>query len=200
MSLQKKIRENLLNSWQRPSLLTPLLLPFSFVYGFLFWLRKHAYALGLFKNYRAPVPVIIVGNITVGGTGKTPLVIYLVELLRQKGYSPGVISRGYSGEAETYPLTITEQTSVIESGDEPALIIKRTGVPMVVGADREASIKQLLAEYKVDIIISDDGLQHLALNRDIELCLMIRSCRRINFCYLLGHTVNCQRDYRALNL
>lgn len=164
-------RTQLLKSWQQPNLLTLLLLPLSCVYRFLFWLRGFAYKLNLKKSIGAPVPVIVVGNITVGGTGKTPMVIYLVELLRKQGYTPGVISRGYSGAAETYPLTVTATTSAFLAGDEPALIVKRTGAPMVIGPNRAESIQQLVRESDVDIIVSDDGLQHLAMQRDIEICI-----------------------------
>ena len=164
-------REQLLKSWQQPNLLTILLWPLSLLYRLLFWLRSCVYRLGLKKNYRAPVPVIVVGNITVGGTGKTPIVIYLVELLCKQGFKPGVISRGYSGSSESYPLTVTKRTLVSECGDEPALIVKRTNVPMVVGPQRAASIKQLLNEFEIDVVISDDGLQHIAMQRDIEICL-----------------------------
>lgn len=164
-------REQLLKSWQQPNLLTLLLWPLSLLYRSLFFLRSVAYRLGLKKSYRAPVPVIVVGNISVGGTGKTPVVIYLVELLQRNGFKPGVISRGYSGSSESYPLTVSATTPVSSCGDEPALIFKRTKVPMVVGSKRADSIEKLLAEFEIDVIISDDGLQHLAMQRDIEICL-----------------------------
>ncbi len=166
------IKKSLLKSWTKPNALTSLLRPLSMVYRGAFALRKTAFDHGLLDSYQAPVPVIVVGNLTVGGTGKTPLVVYLVEQLRLQGFSPGVISRGYSGEAETYPLAIEVDTPVQQSGDEPALIVRRTKAPMVVGPDRRASIELLLRDYNVDLIISDDGLQHFALERDIEICLI----------------------------
>ena len=159
-------------SWRVPNLLTVLLWPLSLLYRTLFLIKQSAYQLGLLKIYRAPIPVLIVGNLTVGGTGKTPLVIYLVEELRRQGYKPGVISRGYGGKADSYPYIVKADSPVKQSGDEPALIVRRTGVPMVVGADRQASIECLLKHSEIDIIISDDGLQHFALHRDIELCLL----------------------------
>lgn len=165
-------RTTLLKSWQKPNVLTALLLPLSCLYGLIFALRTQFYRWGLCKRYRAPVPVIVVGNITVGGTGKTPMVIYLVELLRAHGYSPGVISRGYSGTSESYPLSVTATTAVELSGDEAALIVKRTGVAMVVGPNRAESIQQLIKESDVDVIISDDGLQHLSMQRDVEICML----------------------------
>ena len=165
-------RDSLLSSWQKPTLLTYALIPFSWVYRIVYAIRKLCYRFGIFSSYNADVPVIVVGNLTVGGTGKTPLVIYLVELLRSQGYAPGVISRGYSGDAPTYPLEVTSTTPVEQSGDEPALIVKRTNVPMAVGPNRRANIELLMTNHKIDIVISDDGLQHLALQRDIEVCLV----------------------------
>ena len=165
-------RDRLLNSWQEANTLTALLWPLSLIYRLAFFIRAKLYAFGFFQSYKATVPVIVVGNLTVGGTGKTPLVIHLVDVLRANGFTPGVISRGYSGSAQDYPLFVADDTSPVESGDEPALIVRRTGVPMSVGSDRKASIELLLEEASVDVIISDDGLQHLALDRDIEVCLI----------------------------
>lgn len=164
-------RTQLLKSWQEPNLLTWILLPLSWLYQLLFWVRRIAFKTRLLKSYRASIPVIVVGNLTVGGTGKTPMVIYLVELLKKSGYKPGVISRGYSGVADSYPLLVTADTPVHHSGDEPALIVKRTNIPMMVGPNRAESIQNLVAKFGIDIIISDDGLQHLAMQRDIEICL-----------------------------
>lgn len=166
------IKDALLNSWNKPNVLTGILKPLSHAYKGVFALRKKAFKKGIFSSYRAPIPVIVVGNLTVGGTGKTPLVIYLVEQLRAQGLTPGVISRGYSGTALHYPFAVAADADVNHSGDEPALIVRRTGVPMVVGPDRKASIESLLANHDIDIIISDDGLQHLALQRDIEICIV----------------------------
>lgn len=166
------LKKTLLRSWATPNVLTGLLRPLSLIYRGAFALRRTAFDLGILERYRAPVPVIIVGNLTVGGTGKTPLVVHLVEQLRKQGFTPGVISRGYSGEAKEYPLLVGPETPVFESGDEPALIVRRTRVPMVVGRDRRASIEMLLKSQDLDVIISDDGLQHFALHRDIEICLI----------------------------
>jgi len=166
------IKKSLLKSWSKPNALTTALKPLSTVYKGAFAARKQAFKRGLFSSYRAPIPVVVVGNLTVGGTGKTPLVVYLVEQLKELGFAPGVISRGYSGEADSYPLEVNQNTSVTECGDEPALIVKRTGVPMAVGPNRQESIELLLSRHSIDILISDDGLQHLALERDIEVCLV----------------------------
>jgi tetraacyldisaccharide 4'-kinase len=166
------IKKSLLKSWNKPNALTAVLRPLSAIYKGAFALRKTAFSRGLFESYQAPVPVIIVGNLTVGGTGKTPLVVHLVEQLRLQGFTPGVISRGYSGVADSYPLLVNANTPVEHSGDEPALIVQRTGVPMVVGPNRRDSIEMLLKHSRIDLIISDDGLQHLALQRDLEICLV----------------------------
>ena len=109
------------------------------------------------KSYRASLPVIVVGHLTVGGSGKTPLVISLVEKLQESGYKPGVISRGYGGNSSTYPLLVNRHTDPAVCGDEPALIVKRTDVPMVVGADRKADIQLLTQHFDLDCILSDDG-------------------------------------------
>ena len=146
--------------------------------------KKNVYRFGLARSYRAPVPVIVVGNLSVGGTGKTPMVIYIVEKLLTEGLKPAVISRGYHGNAENYPLTINAQTPVVECGDEPLMIYRRTGVPIVIGPNREASIKQLLKQNDVNVIISDDGLQQFALQRDIEICLIDKTNQSNNH-YLL---------------
>ena len=166
------LRNSVLNSWRHPNYLSYALRPLSEVYKLMFNLRGWCYRTGLLASYRAPLPVIVVGNITIGGSGKTPLLISLVGELRELGFKPGVISRGYGGHAKHYPLAVTASTDPIECGDEPALIVKRTQVPMVVGPNRQADIQLLIAEHDIDIIISDDGLQHLALQRDIEICVL----------------------------
>ncbi len=117
-------------------------------------------------------PVIIVGNITLGGTGKTPTIIAMVRYLQAKGLNPGVLSRGYGGVAPFYPYPVTASTDVKESGDEPLLIAMETGCPVVVGPDRVASAKVLIEEHQCDLLLSDDGLQHYRLQRQWELCLL----------------------------
>jgi len=145
--------------------------PLSIVFRALVALRRSLYRLGLLKSTRLPVPVIIVGNIFVGGTGKTPLVIWLVEALRNTGYTPGVISRGY-GANQRLPQTVNAHSLPQQVGDEPLLIAQRTQCPIMVGRDRSATGQALLDQYpNVDIIISDDGLQHYALARDVEIVL-----------------------------
>lgn len=117
------------------------------------------------------VPVIVVGNLSVGGTGKTPFTIWLVQRLREWGFTPGVISRGYGGRAPHYPFAVGPGSRPTESGDEPLLIAQRTGVPVMVDPDRLAAARALIAQG-VDVIVSDDGLQHYRLARDLEICVI----------------------------
>lgn len=182
-----KLREKILALWyQKPGIITYLLLPLTVLFMFIIWLRRLAYQCGLKKSVKFPVPVIVVGNITVGGTGKTPLVIYLATLLQQHGYKPGIISRGYGGDNATV-RTVTALSSAKFVGDEPLLIHKRTGCPVVVSRDRALAAKTLLAENDCDIILSDDGLQHYALQRDIEI-VVVDGIRRFGnrFCLPSG--------------
>jgi tetraacyldisaccharide 4'-kinase len=142
----------------------------------LFWLLSHGrralYTNGLLPRFRPDVPVIVVGNISVGGNGKTPVVIWLVEMLREAGYRPGVVSRGYGGKSDRYPLRVTADVAAHTCGDEPKLIFERCQCPIAVAPDRRAAVKLLLASGEVNVIICDDGLQHYALARDIELVVV----------------------------
>ncbi|MGH1462232.1 MAG: tetraacyldisaccharide 4'-kinase [Neptuniibacter sp.] len=124
------------------------------------------------NSWQAPVPLIIVGNISVGGTGKTPLVVSLVALLRERGYKPGIISRGYKSTAPQYPYLLSDVSSAEDAGDEPYLLYKRCKCPVVIDPDRRAAAQLLLKETDCDLIISDDGLQHYRLQRDIEIVVV----------------------------
>ena len=148
------------------------LLPFTYLYTFIFYLRREAYRIGLSEVKSVNAPVIVVGNITVGGTGKTPLVIALANYLKQEGYKPGIVSRGYGGNARIYPQLVNDSSQVTKVGDEPLLIFEQTGVPVVVDPIRPRGIDLLVADGVCDIIISDDGLQHYAMDRDIEIVLL----------------------------
>ena len=152
-------------------LLWPLLWPLSQLFGVLSRRKRSQYTTGKKMAYRAPVPVVIVGNITAGGNGKTPVVVWLVEQLLAQGLKPGVVSRGYGGKAPYYPYFVESDTSTDIAGDEPVLIRRRTGVPVAVAPVRSDAVK-LLLEHDVDVIITDDGLQHYALARDIELVVI----------------------------
>ncbi|MDD1782853.1 tetraacyldisaccharide 4'-kinase [Enterovibrio sp. ZSDZ35] len=149
----------------------PLLWPLSKVFGAIARKRRQAFLDGKGEAYRAPVPVIVVGNITVGGNGKTPVVIWLVEQLKAKGLKPGVVSRGYGGKADSYPFVLDDTTSTETAGDEPVLIYQRTGVPVAISPIRSDAVKALLP-LGVDIVITDDGLQHYKLDRDIEFVIV----------------------------
>ncbi len=152
-------------------LLIPFLLPLSLLFGVLTALRRTFYKLGVFKSYRVKKPVVVVGNIGVGGNGKTPFVLYLIEQCIKQGIKPGVISRGYGGKAPYYPYLLSETSTAVEAGDEPLLIYNRSAVPVVVGSDRIASA-ELLIKQGCDVIIADDGLQHYHLARDVELIIV----------------------------
>lgn len=117
-------------------------------------------------------PVIVVGNITLGGTGKTPVIIALVRYLKEQGLRPGVISRGYGGSAPSYPYFVSSTSPVSESGDEPLLIAMEADCPVMVGADRNASVHKLISEHQCNVILSDDGMQHYKLSRQWEICLL----------------------------
>ncbi|MGR5277553.1 tetraacyldisaccharide 4'-kinase [Vibrio rotiferianus] len=152
-------------------LLWPLLWPLSLLFGAISKSKRQQYQSGKKRAYKAPVPVVVVGNITAGGNGKTPVVVWLVEQLQQLGFKPGVVSRGYGAKAPYYPLILDDNTPAKHCGDEPKLIYRRTGAPVAVDPVRANAVKALL-ETGVDIIITDDGLQHYALERDIEFVIV----------------------------
>ncbi len=147
-----------------------MMLPFSLLFVLAGALRRFAYA--VFSPVQLPVPVVVVGNLTVGGTGKTPVVLWLVERLRAAGYRPGVISRGY-GAAAGLPCPVGPDSDPAAVGDEPVLLARRAGCPVWVGRRRVAAAQGLLAECPdVDVIVSDDGLQHYALPREVEIVVV----------------------------
>lgn len=148
------------------------MLPLAWLFAGLAAMRRAAYRMGLFKTTRLPVPVIVVGNITVGGTGKTPLTMWLVQQLRAAGFTPGVISRGYGGRARTWPQWVTSGSDPLQVGDEPVLIAQRAQCPVAVAPQRVAAAHMLLARARCDVLICDDGLQHYALARDIEIAVV----------------------------
>ena len=145
-----------------------LLRPLSLVFRLIVWLRCKAYKAGLFKSFRLPVPVVVVGNIFIGGTGKTPLTIWLVDALKQAGFRPGVVSRGYGAKGRE-PKEVLQDAAAADSGDEPLLIRLNADCPVVIGRRRVDAARFLLERHPdVNIIVSDDGLQHYAMQRDIE--------------------------------
>jgi len=172
------------NQLYRFNLLTILLLPFSVLYWLLYRTHSLLYRYGILKSEQLPVPVIVVGNLTVGGTGKTPLVAWLGEQLQQHGYSPGIILRGYKGRATSTPLRVTESTDPVDAGDEAVLLARKTGLPVYVCTDRVAAARALLTDTNCNVIISDDGLQHRRLGRDIEIVVIDGARRFGNGLYL----------------
>lgn len=166
------LQQKLQALWERRSLWASLLLPLSGLFCLVVGLRRYAYRQGFLSRTRMPVPVIVVGNITTGGTGKTPLVIAVINILKQAGFKPGVISRGYGGKASSWPQQVRPDADPVIVGDEPVIISRRTGCPMAVGPDRVEAARSLLAHHDCDILISDDGLQHYALEREVEVVVV----------------------------
>jgi tetraacyldisaccharide 4'-kinase len=166
-----RVESFLTHAWLRRGVAACALWPLSLLFRTLVVLRRGFYRSGILKSVRLPVPVIVVGNIFIGGTGKTPLTIWLVKQLRNAGYVPGVISRGY-GAAGDEPRPVVATSAPAEVGDEPLLIARQAGCPVMVGRDRVAAATALLKQHPdVDLIVSDDGLQHYALARDVEIVL-----------------------------
>jgi len=149
-----------------------LLLPVSGIFYFLSTLRKFLYQVGLLTVRHFDVPVIVVGNITVGGSGKTPIVIALVDHFKQQGKKVGVVSRGYKGSHQQGSLLVDKNTHASKSGDEPLLIATQTQAVVMVNKDRAQAVKDLISNHKVDLVISDDGLQHYAMDRDVEIAVI----------------------------
>ncbi|MDJ0040350.1 tetraacyldisaccharide 4'-kinase [Pantoea allii] len=158
--------------WSGRSPLWLLLWPLSVLYGAITALIRFSFQRGWRKSWRAPLPVVVVGNLTAGGNGKTPVVIWLVEALQQRGLRVGVISRGYGGKADSYPLRVTADTATEQAGDEPVLIAQRTSAPVAVAPRRRDAIEALLEHHLLDLIVTDDGLQHYALQRDREIVVV----------------------------
>lgn len=160
----------LARQWQRGGWLSTALRPLSALTAWAVARKRAGYASGVKVSYRAPVPVVVIGNIYVGGTGKTPMVIATVENLRARGYTPGVVSRGYGVKVGPHPRVGLGDLEADRFGDEPALIARATGAPVSIHPKRALAAQALLqAHPRVDVIVSDDGLQHLALARDIEI-------------------------------
>jgi len=197
----KKIIARILDEvWYKDHFVGTWLMPFSMVFIDVARFRRWLYKKGYKKVTKLPVPVVIVGNLTVGGAGKTPLVIYLVQQLKAAGFNPGVISRGYGGQSEKWPQAVTGSSEVNLVGDEPLLIAQRANCPVAVGPVRAEAAQLLIEHNHCDVIISDDGLQHYALHRDIEV-LVIDGVRRFgnNFCLPSGPLREPQERMREVD-
>lgn len=166
------MQARLLALWMSRSWLARLLLPLAWFMGIVVRLRQGLYMSGLLSSYAMPVPVVVVGNVVAGGAGKTPTVIATVAHLQSRGWQPGVISRGHGRKANQACTEVMPDSDVNFVGDEPLLIRRRTGVPVVVARSRVAAARALLAAHpQVNVLVCDDGLQHLALKRDIDIAV-----------------------------
>jgi len=166
------VNQWLASGWQQRGPLNAVLLPVAFVFALAVRLRRLAYRMGWCTAGKLPVPVVVVGNITAGGSGKTPLTIHLARSLAGRGWRPGIVSRGYGGRARgVEAVSVSSEAALV--GDEPLLLARRSGCPVFVGRDRVAAARALLAAYPdCDVLISDDGLQHLRLARDVEIVVL----------------------------
>ncbi len=163
--------------WYSSHPLALLLAPIGWLYALFIIIRRFCYQSGMLTMNQVDAPVIVVGNITVGGTGKTPLVLWLVDYFRQKGLKPGIISRGYGGQASSKPQQVRPDSNPELVGDEPVLLARNTLSPVAIATKRYRAAEELISHYKCNLIICDDGLQHYALDRDIEIA-MIDGLRR----------------------
>ncbi|MDO9105941.1 MAG: tetraacyldisaccharide 4'-kinase [Methylovulum sp.] len=170
--------------WYKDPFIGVWLMPLGFIFSDIVRFRKYLYRVGVLKTHHLPVPVIVVGNITVGGTGKTPLIIWMARFLKASGYQPGIISRGYGGQAASWPQSVTGSSSAESVGDEALLLSKHSACPVVVGPLRVEAAQQLLSQADCTVILCDDGLQHYALHRDIEVAV-IDGARRFGNGYCL---------------
>lgn len=166
------LTDRLLNAWYTGHPALALLRPLECLYRRVVDKKRARFVAGEGDIYKAPIPVIVVGNITVGGTGKTPLILWMIEHCRRRGLRVGVVSRGYGARPASFPWRVTPDQRADEAGDEPLLIVQRTGVPLVIDPDRAQAVRALLEAGPLDLILSDDGLQHYRLARDLELVLI----------------------------
>lgn len=164
--------DRLLAAWYQGHPALGLLRPLEALYRRVVTRKRARFLSGESASYRAPVPVIVVGNITVGGTGKTPMILWLIEHCRSLGLKVGVVSRGYGAKPPHFPWRVQASQSAAQAGDEPLLIVQRTDVPLMIDPDRSRAVRALLASEPLDLILCDDGMQHYRLARDLELVLI----------------------------
>tara|TARA_Y100001970_G_scaffold272956_1_gene370398 strand:- start:1211 stop:2242 length:1032 start_codon:yes stop_codon:yes gene_type:complete len=160
-----------INSWRKKSLWLIMLLPLAYLFRVIVFFRKRL----LYKTERPKnftVPIVVIGNITVGGSGKTPLTIAIANKLVGLGYKPGIVSRGYKAHAPHYPFSVKSNGDATFTGDEPLMIAKNTQSPVVIDTNRSRAVRFIQNEFDVDVILSDDGLQHYRMYRDVEICVV----------------------------
>ncbi|MBI4757187.1 MAG: tetraacyldisaccharide 4'-kinase [Betaproteobacteria bacterium] len=168
------LKARIVAGWSRPGALAVALLPLGLLFALVAGARRRLYASGALRSVRLAVPVVVAGNITVGGSGKTPLVLWLADALRARGYQPGIVSRGYGG-TERGPSAVAVGDEPARVGDEPLLLARRSGCPVWIGRDRAAAARSLLAANPgCNLILADDGLQHYRLARDFEIAVVDR--------------------------
>lgn len=155
--------------WLRNTPRTLALLPLSILYRVVIFFRRLGFRFGILRSYRVDAPVLVIGNVFVGGTGKTPLVLWLVRYLRTMHLRPGIITRGYGGAADSWPQYVSADSDPVEVGDEPVLLAQRGKCPVVASPDRVQAAEALIERYGCNVIVSDDGLQHYRLKRDLEI-------------------------------
>lgn len=168
----QRVAEAIQRAWYSQPGWLWLLMPVAWVYILLSAIRRQLYELGILSSVQVAVPVIIVGNIVAGGSGKTPVVLALAEALIKLGCKPGIVSRGYGGNPPSTPYFVTEDSTAYAAGDEPLLLARRSGCPCVVDRNRVRAVQVLLESYDCDVVLADDGLQHYALQRDIEIAVI----------------------------
>lgn len=166
------LAERITAAWYADHPALGLLRPLEWLYRAVVQRKRARFLAGEGRIYRAPVPVVVVGNITVGGTGKTPMILWMIEYCRRQGLRVGVVSRGYGAQPPHLPWRVQADQSADVAGDEPLLIVQRSGVPLMIDPDRSRAVAALLAEQPLDLILCDDGLQHYRLARDLELVLI----------------------------
>lgn len=166
------LAERITAAWYTGHPALSLLRPLEWLYRAVVQRKRARFLAGEGAIYRAPVPVVVVGNITVGGTGKTPMTLWLIEHCRRQGLRVGVVSRGYGAQPPQLPWRVQADQAASVAGDEPLLIVQRSGVPLMIDPDRGRAVAALLASEPLDLILSDDGLQHYRLARDLELVLI----------------------------
>jgi len=184
--MKSKLSRWLQDVWYKEMYISSFFMPLSMLYDDIIRFRRFLYKTNIFKKTKLSIPVIVVGNITVGGTGKTPLTLWLVSFLKQRGFKPGIVSRGYGGNSDVWPQWVDDQSVPEKVGDEAVLMKRRSNCPVAVGPKRVEAAQLLLEKSDCDVIISDDGLQHYALERDIEIAVVDGDRRYGN-----GYTLPC---------